>query len=252
MNMKILASDFDNTLFFHEGFKEKDLKAIKAFQAQGNKFGVCTGRQLEGILRPSKGVDIDYDFYITISGGTIVNHDHEIIFQRKLPYEVVKDIYNKVGIDLSIVYQGRMVINYEDRYHEKGLIRIHDLDELDAKEVEGFSFHFPAGHLKEAKACADMINRDYGRLLHAFQNNEHVDVTGAGCSKGEGLNFLKDYYHLHDDEIIGIGDSWNDLPMLEVAPTSYTFDYAPEDVQQAADHVVKGLDECINDLLNNI
>ncbi|WP_143064953.1 hypothetical protein [Sharpea azabuensis] len=35
----ILASDFDNTLYFRGHFKKDDLKAIKAFQEAGGKFG---------------------------------------------------------------------------------------------------------------------------------------------------------------------------------------------------------------------
>lgn len=48
--MKILASDFDNTLYFHNSMKENDLKAIKKFQEKGNLFGICTGREINGII----------------------------------------------------------------------------------------------------------------------------------------------------------------------------------------------------------
>ena len=71
--MKILASDFDNTLFFSDGVHKEDVEAIRTFQKQGNLFGLCTGRQLEGIKYPFGGnrehplTDIDFDFYITLS-----------------------------------------------------------------------------------------------------------------------------------------------------------------------------------------
>ena len=42
--MKILASDFDNTLYFHNSMKEND--------------GICTGREINGIIEPSKEFDI--------------------------------------------------------------------------------------------------------------------------------------------------------------------------------------------------
>lgn len=51
--MKILASDFDNTLFFRdfrndgEGYiKKTDIEKIEDFQGKGNFFGLCTGRAL--------------------------------------------------------------------------------------------------------------------------------------------------------------------------------------------------------------
>ena len=66
--MKILASDFDNTLFFRDGVHKQDVEAIRTFQKQGHLFGLCTGRQLEGIKYPFGGnrdyplTDIDFDF----------------------------------------------------------------------------------------------------------------------------------------------------------------------------------------------
>ena len=38
--------------------------------------------------------------------------------------------------------------------------------------------------------------------------------------------------------LYGIGDSINDLPLLEASDVSYTFPYAPKIVQEKADYVV--------------
>ncbi|WP_305151900.1 HAD hydrolase family protein [uncultured Dubosiella sp.] len=43
--MKWLASDYDGTLYFEDGYKQEDLEAIRAFQKQGNMFGLCSGRR---------------------------------------------------------------------------------------------------------------------------------------------------------------------------------------------------------------
>ena len=71
--MKLLASDFDNTLWFHDHMKERDVKTIKEFQKQGNLFGVCTGRCLQGIVNPSQPYNLEHDFYILLSGALILN-----------------------------------------------------------------------------------------------------------------------------------------------------------------------------------
>ena len=65
--MKLLASDFDNTLWFHDHMKERDVKTIKEFQKQGNLFGVCTGRCLQGIVNPSQPYNLEHDFYILLN-----------------------------------------------------------------------------------------------------------------------------------------------------------------------------------------
>ena len=74
--MKLLASDFDNTLWFQDHMKKEDIEAIQDFQKQGHLFGICTGRSLSGILRPSKPFGVNYDFYTLLSGGLVLNKEH--------------------------------------------------------------------------------------------------------------------------------------------------------------------------------
>ena len=95
--MKVLASDFDGTLFFKDEtptIREKDIEAIKKFQAAGNKFGICTGRHLRGILDVTKN-KIDFDFYILNSGCIILDHDCNPIYERWIDYSDAIQVFEK-------------------------------------------------------------------------------------------------------------------------------------------------------------
>jgi Cof subfamily protein (haloacid dehalogenase superfamily) len=262
--MKILASDFDGTLFFHTGFKEKDLLAIKDFQRQGHKFGICTGRSLDGVLIPSDNVDIHYDFYIVNSGGMILDENQNVIFESKIPFSIIKEIYEKFPIAVSVVDGNMMYLmfNWKKRYQVRlrrllqklqGIPNetspfIKDLSSLTKDSYNGFSFHFPNGKEQDARECANYINKHYGAYCHAFTNKVHVDICAKGCSKGAGVKFIEEYFQ--SDVIGGIGDSWNDLPMINNVDESFTFPYAPDDVQEQSDHIVKHLDEAISYLIS--
>ena len=92
--MNLLASDFDNTLWFQDHMNKKDVEAIQFISKRKDiLFGVCTGRSLSGILRPSKPYGIEYDFYILLSGGLILNKDFQPILESQIPISLVKDIY---------------------------------------------------------------------------------------------------------------------------------------------------------------
>lgn len=249
--MKILASDFDNTLLFYDGMREKDLKAIKQFQAQGNLFGVCTGRNLAGIQIPSKNYDIKYDFYICTSGSHIFDKDQNIIQAKKISMEIVKEIREIVGKDIymSMTYQNETYhINKDPDSKYRGKI-INDINEINAYEIDSCSFHYLKGQIKEARIMIEKILKQLGHKISAFQNNEHIDITAFGCSKGNGIDIIKEYYQVQDHDMIGIGDSFNDLPMFEHVGCSYTFDYSDQEVKQKADHIVSSISECINELL---
>ena len=75
-----------------------------------------------------------------------------------------------------------------------------------------------------------------------------MDICAKGCSKGAGVKFIEEYFQ--SDVIGGIGDSWNDLPMINNVDESFTFPYAPDDVQEQSDHIVKHLDEAISYLIS--
>ena len=47
--MKMLASDYDGTLYFEFGYRKTDLEAIRQFQKEGNLFGLCSGRPLSNL-----------------------------------------------------------------------------------------------------------------------------------------------------------------------------------------------------------
>jgi hypothetical protein len=61
-----------------------------------------------------------------------------------------------------------------------------------------------------------------------------VDILPAGCSKGAALLRLAERRGLKADEILAIGDNWNDVSMLEVAGQKVLMGNAPEDLKQAA------------------
>ena len=233
--MKLLASDFDNTLWFNDHMKDNDVKNIKEFQKHGNLFGVCTGRCLHGIVNPSQPYNLEHDFYILLSGALVLNKDKEVIFEKQIPLSLVKEIYNFLNQkDASIVYKDVMYKVYKTKKPDYHGVYI--------------SFHYELDELEEATIATDLIHQKYGDIIEAYQNNQHIDLVAKGCSKGNGIKIIQDYFQLDLNDIYGIGDSWNDLPMLDVIENGYSFTYAPVQVQRHAKTIVETLADCIKDI----
>ena len=68
--MKIAATDFDGTLCpIGEPIPEENIRAIKAWQEAGNKFGIATGRGLSLIREAvEKYEDLKLDFLVCNNG----------------------------------------------------------------------------------------------------------------------------------------------------------------------------------------
>ena len=91
--MKLLACDYDGTLYDYEGHvKEEDVKAIVQFQKEGNLFGMCTGRPIQ-FLKPFIDERIQPDFYICISGSCIYDKDGNPLLYKTYDAHIGQQLY---------------------------------------------------------------------------------------------------------------------------------------------------------------
>lgn len=240
MAMKVLASDFDGTLFFGEdGFRESDLRAIERFQSAGHLFGVCTGRPLLGITVPVDN-QIDLDFYILSSGALILDKQQNVIEKHVMSLDLTKRIYNDYRDQVKILIQcGGGICTFDSSNVPIQRTLIHSIDDI-KDEIYGVSFETKS--IEEARIICQQLNQTYIEI-DAFQNNEFIDIVKKGCSKGNALKTLANYYKI--DAIAGIGDSFNDIPMLTVSNPSFTFTYSPLEVQAKANQIVENIEEAI-------
>ena len=61
-----------------------------------------------------------------------------------------------------------------------------------------------------------------------------LDILPAGCSKGAALLSLAAAQDITADQILAIGDNWNDVSMLEIAGSAVVMENAPEDLKAFA------------------
>lgn len=253
--MKILASDFDNTLFFRdfrdngEGYmKERDVEKIKDFQARGNFFGLCTGRALFDVFFDAKDI-IQFDFFILASGAVILDKNYNTLHKAVLPFSIIKDMY--------LYFKNKY--NYSPLFvTEKSFCcikkKIYDVDtdiylSIDAMaDLEFISISYVLDTLEESYNLCRELNMKYGDTIIGYQNSTNIDIVLKGNSKGTGIEFIKKYFGV--DKICGIGDSYNDLPMLEKVDVPFTFHSSPEPVKQRASYLVNNIAEAIEIIEN--
>ena len=94
------------------------------------------------------------------------------------------------------MYEGKSVRWYGTGIYDEG---VYMQARLNSNDSDAFSFHFPEGNLEDAKKAMDYINEYYSDTCAAFQNKNHVDVCGVGCSKGTGINHVVDYFNINEN-----------------------------------------------------
>ena len=73
--MKVLASDFDNTLFVEEEISfEENIKSIREFMLMGNIFIIITGRSYTDLKQMLNKYKIPYNYLFCEDGARIYNN----------------------------------------------------------------------------------------------------------------------------------------------------------------------------------
>ena len=255
MKKKVFASDFDGTLYFYKAdvkLPPENVEMIREYQAAGHLFGLCTGRQVGG-LTPFIGGLVRPDFYITSSGANIVDGDMNPILKRGVDRDVADALVrelNPKGYRLTLDVEGDICVFAPMDYPGKYYV-ITGVDDAPRGLIHQVSVHTES--LEDAARLSASINERYGDKVEAFQNVIEIDIAPRGCSKGKGVmalrEHMKDVYG--DFKLYGIGDSINDLPLLEASDVSYTFPYAPEVCRQKADKVVDTIVDALEDSMND-
>ena len=194
--MKILASDFDNTIYYLED-KEKNKKnvsAIKKFINQGNIFCIITGRNYSDLKKLLNENDIPYSYLVCEDGAKIFNNmDYcidTILLDRNTIEEIIPileenncdyyldDGYNKTEYLEDVV---KIVINCTDEKEKERMVRI----------------------------IKDKIN------VHIYASRTHVNIINKAVNKENALKKLFNLEELNINLLKVIGDNDNDYEMLK-------------------------------------
>lgn len=241
--MKIFASDLDGTLFFSDlekGYKQKDIDAIKRFQAQSHLFGCCTGRALLGAT-PSFENLLDCDFYIASSGAVICDKHLNIIDHHPIPFETMKNIVEDYKGNVRIFIQTLRYYILTKGWPEDVFKYIETVDVLKDETIYGVCLITKDHQLLDQIEVE--LKEKYPEVV-GYRNMDAIDVVNANCSKGIAVKKIKAFFKA--EKSYGIGDSYNDIPLIQEADCGMTFHTSPKEVKQEADLLVDSIEEALN------
>lgn len=227
--MKLIASDFDGTIFIDEKIKTEDIKAIRDFQDKGNLFGIVTGRTYHSLFVLIEG-KMDPDFVIANNGS------HIFVKNGKGMTEILKYSLDRRKIEKVIDFYGRKfptrIFTDKDRAVEK----IADLRE--GEEILSLAIY-----------SDNMLENSFQEDLSFHKSIGVTDVINSAVSKQTGIEFIKDFYGF-DKEIIAIGDDFNDIEFLSNTSLSYSLDYVTnEEVRKVCNFSVRSVAELLSNLI---
>jgi hypothetical protein len=90
---------------------------------------------------------------------------------------------------------------------------------------------------KEDSDLSGFMDRFQNDFSFIDRGNHFYEVVPTGHSKASGIQFLMDYFGVPQEDTIAIGDSSNDMPMLEFAGLSIAMKKSDAIVLTTADYI---------------
>lgn len=255
--MKLLATDYDGTLRYAKHIMPEDLEAIEKWKKEENLFVIVTGRSMESIDRQVKEYNLPCDYLVTNNGGMVFNAQGQVLLSNYLDYVTSLDIMYlaKVsdGVASYVINDGvnrhRVVVDEnipEKRYPDLE----QDLKEEEVMELGKYAqIVISMAEPTMAVELAEQINMHFYENVVAYANNYVVDVVPRGVSKATGLDFVCEYANVKDEDVYTIGDSYNDIPLMEYGIHGACISTAVDEVKDHALYTYDSISDMVSDIL---
>lgn len=254
MGIKLLALDLDDTLL-DSGLKISSdcIATIQAARKKGIRVTISTGRMYQSALPYAQQLEIDVPL-ITYQGAWVKNSlTEEILYYQPLDYELSRqtmEFFRDFGVHYHSYYNDELCMeqlseegNYYSRLAGVKPLIVKDLiDELhrnDAMKIMAIT-----DNQKVLLEMESELRSRFGSSLYITRSKPYfLEVMSRRASKANALQVITNHYGIDRKEVMAVGDSYNDIDMIEWAGLGVAMGNAFDPVKEAADFVTTSNDE---------
>jgi Cof subfamily protein (haloacid dehalogenase superfamily) len=254
-SLRLIAIDIDGTLLspeFH--ISETDLATLRRVHAEGIEIILVTGRRHTFALPIAQ--QLGFDLWLISSNGAITRSLAGETFHRDLlPEPTCREL-----LRVMQEFRGQTVLTFDSNAHDNNASRpivIERLDQLEGsiqrwleKNMQCIRFVVPIENALTTDPVQAMFCGPVARMQRVLQvlgscglpitvlRTEYpgrdlsiVDVLNAGCSKGHALERWANHRAITREQVMAIGDNYNDIEMLAFAGHPFIMGNASEELR---------------------
>ncbi|MCL2565658.1 MAG: Cof-type HAD-IIB family hydrolase [Defluviitaleaceae bacterium] len=255
MKYKLLATDLDGTLLNKEAaLTPLNIAAIKKARTLGLNTIIASGRSHESIKKFNKDLGLvdENTFGISFNGSVVYRaNTMEVLFESLIKpydcmeiYRVVK-AYDKDAPLILYTMPGDKVY-YEvddeniDRYYTYTNMNALRVPNLRAIAKNGAAKFLVRKEPAELQKFYEAVRGELESVCELVFSTPHLLEFGVlGNNKAVGLEFLAGYLGISMEEVVAVGDNYNDLEMIKAAGLGVAVANAVPEIKEAADYITK-------------
>lgn len=263
--IRLLAVDIDGTLLnsqFH--IAQPDIDALRRAHESGGEVILVTGRRHTFALPMAE--QLGFDLWLISSNGAVTRSLQGESFHRDLlPARTCLDLCSAMR-----EFRGNMVITFDKE--SKGALVLERMDELTTsiqrwleKNFQYIEFVVPIENALVSDPIQAMFCGTIARMREALDELESsglmrdatvlrteyplrdltiVDVLNRDCSKGHAVSRWAAHRGIPREQVMAIGDNYNDIEMLAFAGMPFIMGNASEELKSRGWPVTLSNDQC--------
>jgi Cof subfamily protein (haloacid dehalogenase superfamily) len=248
---KMIVLDLDDTLLNDEhSLSKRNKEALMAAQELGVKVVLASGRPTFGMVSIAKDLQLDqYGSYIlSFNGSKIINaKTNEEIFNSTISSEMAHRLYDlskREGVAILSYKDESIVIEEPNEYADieatiTGL-PMQIVDQFKATITEPVVKAMMLAHPDVLVNVEQTLVKEVGEEVSVFRSKPFfLEFTALNVTKGTSLHQLTQKLGIKAEEVIAIGDSYNDITMIEFAGLGVAMGNAPDAIKEIANHVTE-------------
>ena len=242
MAIKLFVSDIDGTILqTPKKISARNIQAVKKMVDAGITVTIATGRMYRAALPIAQELGVDVPI-ITYNGGLIKSVNGEIIHAQYLPEEVLLDVinfYEAHGWHLQSYSDDNLIVPaYND------FVGFYESNQKVTASVVGWdgmkkkTFHvckllsISDNEAENSRRMAELKEKFAGKIEVTRSAPIFTEIMCPNVSKAAAVKILAEKFGVDRAEVMAIGDSYNDLPMLQAAGVSVAMGNATDDVKK--------------------
>ena len=245
MNYKLVAIDMDGTLLNDEKeIPQENREMIEKLADEGVSFILASGRPYQSLAPYTKELEV-YLPLISANGSMVKCSLTEKTYHKcNLPLNKAQEIVNyglKNDYGVSVYYDGEILTSSPEM--AEGHL---ELEGIKPQVVKDLKLSKPPikiiyyGLEEKIDQAYSFLGDEYKNKLYITRSDEeYLEVMNLEVSKGQALEYMMEKMNVKAEEVIAIGNNFNDVAMFEVAGVAVAMGNSPQGVKDKADFITK-------------
>jgi len=250
-DVKLIAIDLDDTLLRTDlTISARAKKAITSAAGRGISVTLATGRMYASALPYAIDLGLNLPL-ITYQGALVKYADGRLVSEKPLSRQLAKDLVSFIlpyGYHLNVYMNDELYMEKDSpegrRYIQTSKVPVHLEENLVSKINTDPSKLLIIAEEPRLDTLAGEVREVFGETVNLTKSKPYfLEIGHPEATKGLALKDLADSIGLSAAEVMAIGDSWNDLDMLEYAGFGVAMANSLPEIKQAARYVTANNDD---------